>query len=220
MQEVARQGEGARRESANRSEAEKRRDLFRDAQTSFRQIGDQLKTAFTDDAPAAIIQTEQNGGWAARMSQARLVLTGATASPTNPWGGWQPPVFDVIAYASVGVRVPTNRMGYEGRAHSLWFCDAREAGRYGWFETAFMLILVNRSSSIAPFSMDLGEGAAKALWNGMAEYQLAWPFTPLSLGDLSEFIDRWIGWFADAAQGRLQYPSTMPERQAEGSWRR
>jgi hypothetical protein len=221
MQEVARRGENARRDSTNRSEAEKRVDLFRDAQASFRQIGDQLKTAVAEDAPAANIQTERTGGWGVRMSQARLALTGAAASPANPWGGWEPPKFDVIAYASISLRVPTNRMGYEGRAHSLWFCDALEAGRYAWFETAFMFMpLMNRSSSLAPFSMDLGEGAAKALWNGMAEYQLAWPFTPLSLGDLSEFIDRWIGWLADAAQGRLQHPSTMPERQAEGSWRR
>jgi serine/threonine protein kinase len=221
MQEVARQGEGARLESAHRSEADRRQDLFHDALASFKQISDELKAAITEDAPAAVIQAERNGGWNIRINQARLDLIGATASPANPWVGWQPPAFDVIAYASIGVRVPTNRLGYEGRAHSLWFCDAREAGRYGWFETAFMFMpLMNRSSPIAPFAMDLGKGAAKALWNGMAEYQLAWPFTPLSVSDLSEFIDRWISWFADAAQGRLQYPSTMPERQAEGSWRR
>jgi serine/threonine-protein kinase len=221
MQEVALQGESVRRESAGRSEAEKRQDLFRDALASFRQIGDQLKTAITEDAPAAIIQTERDGGWAVRIGQARLALTGATAAPTSPWGGWAPPAFDMIAYSSISVRLPANRTGYEGRAHSLWFCDAREAGRYGWFETAFMFMpLVNRSSPLAPFSLDVGKGAAQALWNGIAEYQLAWPFTPLSVGDLSQFVDRWIGWFADAAQGRLQHPSTMPERQAEGSWRR
>ena len=221
MQEVARRGESARRESSNRSDAERRQDLLRDATASFQQIGDRLKSAIAEDAPAAVFQADRKGGWVVRINDARLELVGLTASPTAPWGNWQPPAFKVIAHASISVRVPTNRLGYEGRSHSLWFCDAREPGRYSWFETAFMFMpLINRSSSIEPFAMDLGEGAAKALWSGMAEYQLAWPFAALSIGDLSEFVDRWIGWFADAAQGRLQHPSMMPECPADGSWRK
>jgi eukaryotic-like serine/threonine-protein kinase len=35
--------------------------------------------------------------------------------------------------------MPADDSGYEGRGHSLWYCDAREAGRYQWFETAFTL---------------------------------------------------------------------------------
>ncbi len=31
----------------------------------------------------------------------------------------------------------------------------------------------------------------KALGNGVAELQLAWPFTPLAVDDLDEFIGRW-----------------------------
>jgi serine/threonine-protein kinase len=221
LQEVARQGESVRRESAHRSEAERRQDLFRDAAASFKQIGDQLKYAIAEDAPSAAVQLDRKGGWSVRINEASLEVGTLISTSAAPWIGWQPPVFQVIAHTSISVRVPRNRMGYEGRSHSLWFCDAREDGRYGWFETAFMFMpLMNRSSSIAPFSMDPGEGAAKALWTGMAEYQLAWPFMPLQIGDLSEFVDRWIGWFADATQGRLQYPSMMPERQAEGSWRR
>jgi serine/threonine-protein kinase len=53
----------------------------------------------------------------------------------------------------------------------------------------------------------------------MAEFQVAWPFTVVSIGDLDEFISRWAGWFADAAQGQLNRPSAMPERQPQGSWR-
>jgi len=64
-----------------------------------------------------------------------------------------------------------------------------------------------------------GEDSAKAVGTGMAEIQVAWPFTPLVVGDLDEFISRWAGWFADAAQGQLNRPSTMPERDPRGSWR-
>jgi eukaryotic-like serine/threonine-protein kinase len=106
------------------------------------------------------------------------------------------------------------------RSHSLWYCDARESGRYQWFETAFMISpLIPRQSSLNPFGLDPGEDAAKALGPGMAELQLAWPFTVVGIGDLDDFIGRWAGWFAEAAQGQLNQPSTMPERQPQGSWR-
>ncbi len=71
-----------------------------------------------------------------------------------------------------------------------------------------------------PFALLPGEASAKALWSGMAEYQVAWPFTRLVVGELDEFVDRWLGWFAAAVQGALHRPSTMPERRPEGSWRR
>jgi serine/threonine-protein kinase len=44
-------------------------------------------------------------------------------------------------------------------------------------------------------------------------------FDSVTLGDLDEFIDRWMGWFADAANGRLQIPSMMPERPTPRNWR-
>lgn len=53
----------------------------------------------------------------------------------------------------------------------------------------------------------------------MAEYQAAWPFTPLVIGELDEFIDRWAAWLAQASTGGLQHPSTMPERPSN-NWRR
>lgn len=76
-------------------------------------------------------------------------------------------------------------------------------------------------SSVNPFSLDPGSDAAKALWSGMAELQLAWPFTALTVGEsLDEFVTRWLTWFADAALGKLQHPSSMPERPPNGSWRK
>lgn len=58
------------------------------------------------------------------------------------------------------------------------------------------------------------------MWPGMAEFQVAWPFTRLERDDLNEFVSRWAGWLASAANGWLTRPSTMPERPPEGSWRR
>ena len=76
------------------------------------------------------------------------------------------------------------------------------------------------SRNEAPFALDPGEAAAKALLNGMAEYQMAWPFVPLTVGELEEFNDRWASWFATAAAGGLQHPSTLPERQPINNFRK
>src|SRR6266571_7391978 len=59
--------------------------------------------------------------------------------------------------------------------------------------------------------------SAKALWTGMPEFRLAWPFTRLVLGELDDFIDRWAGWFADAADGRLTQARRKIARMAR-SW--
>lgn len=127
----------------------------------------------------------------------------------------------MIAHSVVTVVTPPDRAGYEGRSHSLWFCDPTTPGAYGWHETAFMVSpLIVRRSRQDPFARPPGEESAKALSNAMTEYQAAWPFTPLVIGDLDEFVDRWTGWFAAAAQGALTRPSRMPEGQPEGTWRR
>ncbi len=218
--EVSRQGESSRRASAERSGAERRGDLFQDAGRSFRLISGQLRAAVVLEAPSASTSSDADGGWSARLNHAKLEVKGPSMTPADPWEGWQAPSFDVIAHASVAVHVTANRHGYLGRAHSLWFCDAREGGRFAWFETAFMFSpLMNARSPVAPFAMAPGEGAAKALWIGVAEYQLALPFAVVPTGDPSAFVDSWIGWFADAADGRLQHPSILPERPTQGSWR-
>ena len=79
--------------------------------------------------------------------------------------------------------------------------------------------LSGRRSTVDPFSLDPGAEAAKAVWNGMAEYQPAWPFIKLEPDNLGEFIERWVGWFGAAASGQLSHPSSMPERAPQNSWR-
>lgn len=95
------------------------------------------------------------------------------------------------------------------------------ADYYQWFEMAFMFSpLIPKRGPQNPFALEPNEASAKAPWNGVSEYQVAWPFTPVGIGDLDEFIDRWAGWFGEAAPGKLKHPGTMPEHRAEGSWRR
>lgn len=218
-EEVARRAEKARRESESRTEEAKRRELADSAGKAFVRIGDALRDSILEAAPAAQ-QQEGRGGWSLRLGPASLSLAGPERTPQDPWH-WDAPPFTVICHAGLDLRIPRDRYGYEGRSHSLWFCDAQNAGEFAWFETAFMLTPLRAARARQdPFGLDPGEAAAKALWTGMAEYQVAWPFTRPSLEDLDEFIDRWAGWFAAAARGELNHPSTIPERPPGGSWRR
>lgn len=177
-------------------------------------------------APAAKLAYDRNMGtarrlgWSIKLGDASITLTDCPGRAAS-WGTWQPPAFTVDLWGTLAVRIPRNNHDYEGRAHSLWFGDIQAAGQFGWYETSFMFSgLSRRGSTVEPFSLDPGAEAAKAVWSGMAEYQLAWPFTKLEPGNLDEFIERWVGWFGAAASGRLTHPSTMPERTTQNSWRR
>ncbi|RSN60686.1 serine/threonine protein kinase [Amycolatopsis sp. WAC 04182] len=221
--EVVRKAASVRAESVAQSEHQRRTELFEAATRSFARLADVIKEVLTSNAPGATVQAVREGGWEIRLGQAVLTMTGPTLTSESVWAAWDRPAFDVIAYAEIDLLVPADRSGYEGREHSLWFCDAAPGGqeRYQWFETAFMVSpMVNRRFSQDPFALNPGIEAAKALWNGMAEWQLAWPFTPLAVDDLDEFIGRWAGWLAAAATGNLSHPSSMPERRPENSFRR
>lgn len=37
--------------------------------------------------------------------------------------------------------------------------------------------------------------------------------------DLTEFVDSWLGWFADAAERSLHHPSPLPEKPGNGGFR-
>jgi len=126
----------------------------------------------------------------------------------------------VIAVATLRLKIPRDYYDHEGRSHSLWFGDIQQAGSYQWYETAFMFMpLMGKRGRQDPFALDPGEEPAPAVGSGLADLHVAWPFTPLVVGKLDEFIDRWAGWFAAAADGELSHPGGMPERPPQGSWR-
>jgi len=220
QEEVARRSEAARSESAAQSQAERRAALADAARTSLEHISSALWDAIAAVAPAVGARPKRSAGWSMTLGSARLTLSASKLSPPDPWGGWTAPVFDVIAVASINLRMPRNAYDYEGRSHSLWYGDIQEAEEFGWFETAFMVgAFIPQRGLQDPFALPPGIDAAKALWNGVAERQLAWPFIRLKADELDEFIDRWAGWLANAADGQLQHPSQMPERPTQGSWR-
>jgi hypothetical protein len=219
---VAQAAEAAAAHSREQTEQERRAELATAAQAQLKAVSAELLDVLTLEAPAATVTHMPGRGWKSTLGHASIGLSQPVSAAKGDWGGWQPPAIDVISHATISIIIPANRYGWAGRSHSLWYCDAKQEGEYGWFETAFMNtpMLHQAPGGQDPFALTPGEQSAKALWAGMAEYQVAWPFTRLVVGELEELVDRWLGWFAAAAEGSLQRPSTMPERAPEGSWRR
>ena len=218
--EVARSEERQRRESENRSKADQRTALVRSGTDSFAKISKTIKETIMNAAPSITLQARQDSGWVIRLNNAWMTLSTTRETSPTPWGSQSCPKLEVLVHASIGITIPIGYDGYEGRSHSLWYCDAQEKDQYQWFETSFMHSpILCRSSSQDPFALDPGIKVAKALGAGTSELQVAWPFSLLIAGDLDEFVDRWAEWFAEAAQDQLRHPSTMPERDPSGSWR-
>ena len=127
----------------------------------------------------------------------------------------------MIADAGIQLTIPpTFPENYHGRSHSIWYCDARDPGAFRWYETAFMIMPLSRMKTKGdPVMLQPDKGSGGALSNVTTSWQIAWPFTPIDQGDSTDFIERWLKWFADAMEGKLRYPRYMPEHDPQGSYR-
>ncbi len=126
---VAERSQRDRAESRARSEAEAREALARDARTALDHIGERLRSMIADAAPAASLNVPRPTNWTLALGDAELSLTG----PMSVARGTVEQ-FDVVLSAILGLQIPQDRDGFQGRAHSLWFCDAQVEGEYRWFE--------------------------------------------------------------------------------------
>lgn len=190
------------------------------ANQQFRTIAHSLREAIGKAAPLASSDNSTDIDWTICLNDAKLRLTSPKATEPNPWGPVWQPAFNVISFASISIIIPENRLGYRGRSHSLWYCDLQEPDVYKWYEIAFMpvdfwIAQINE----CPFSLDPGPLAAQAIGPAMAELQLARNPKGLNPKRTKRFIERWAGWLADGARGKLDWPSPMPEEQVVKIWR-
>jgi eukaryotic-like serine/threonine-protein kinase len=223
-QHIGKQAEDERSASQAVSAAEQRARLLDAARQNYTGISETIRTALSEAAPSAAVgptAPSPDGRWTMRLGEATIRMSPLTATSADLWGRPDHPPFDVIAAAEITLRIPRNRYGYEGRGHALWYCDALEYGRFGWYELAFMHHpLMARTSSVAPFALGPGPESAGALSPGMDLLQVAWPFTRLTGEDLGEVVSRWAGWLADASSPGWTQPGMMPEVEVPQVWRR
>ena len=220
---VQQQAEADRKQSVARAEGERRNELREAADTSLGQTGQIVKALHEHVVANAPVSrpTFVPLLWRCSLEGAEFSMDLAKSAELPPEGASYLPPFEVVAYASITIRIPLDVYGYEGRSHSLWYCDAQNLGEFRWYETAFMNNATGfKRTLLAPFSLSPGQEAYGALSNVTTHYQVAWPFTPIDQGSEGEFIERWMGWFADAAEGKLWHPERMPERDPWDSWRR
>src|SRR5947209_10222036 len=188
---VANQAQAGASASAQQSTEERRRGLLRIAQQSLGLILEGLVERIREAAPAATVTRSPN--LVVQLGNGMLSVNSIQPAPPRclaAFGG--PSAFDVIAYTTIAVQKPRDRFGYEGRSHSLWFCDAHDEGVYRWFEMAFMIYGMTRAHvSIDPFAIDpTDEDAAGAFWSGISVRQVAWEPVPFDQGNEEQFIER------------------------------
>ena len=221
--EVARISEEERRKSEELSEACRRSALIDAAGRRLVRIANTLKESIMNEAPSLtpdISERKLDSGWRMRMGDAMISFSRFYETEPDPWKAYKP-AFSVLAHAELGIDIPPQRDGYEGRRHSLWFCDAQEESTYQWFETAFYYnFFINKACRYQPFALRPGEEAGKALSLGITGLKVSRPFTLLDESNLAIFIDRWAGWLADASENKSRKIGSVQELSTEGSWRR
>jgi serine/threonine-protein kinase len=196
-----------------RLRAERRGELLKAADASFVVLRDELRQRVIEQASQAgsNFPFKLNGA-ELRFEGPSAVRDGDFVHPRCEAG------FEVIAWGQVIVLTGDKR--YEGRAHSLWFCDAQQPGVYRWYENAWMYhAVMSRAYKLQPTALPPSRDTFVALSPITGTHQLAWPFTPVDQGDESDFIERWLAWFGEAALGQLHHPRVMPERDPRGSFR-
>jgi len=207
---------------AEKLAAESRSILAASAEQSLNQIMGTLKERLSRTVTQGTLLDHGSNRWAFKLSEIELGTNAfQTASPSSLDSPGVPAPFEVIAFSSIFISIPTDPYGYEGRSHSLWYCDAVEEGVFRWYETAFMYFpMSGMQGKKDPFFLNPDSTAGRTLAPIFGtEFQIAWPFTPIDQGQEEEFFERWMNWFADAAEGKLRHPTSMPERKPIGSWR-
>jgi serine/threonine-protein kinase len=208
--------EAAAKASAQQSAAEARMQLHQAALPSWKRIVRELRGVIEMTAPATQF-VDVRDGFRCVLGQAKFTVTDASSS--SVWDSESGP-FAVTSTATIDLVSTHPHATYVGRSHSVWFSDAVTEGDFGWYETAFMTSpLMSHRREQEPFALDPGAEALTALSPGLAQVQVAWPFTRLTPGDLDAFISCWAELLAAAASGSLDHPTHMPERAPQGSWR-
>lgn len=214
-----------------RIEAERQRELKRStwyhvAQEQMTEISSLLESRARDLLSTSEIETLT--GVSVKMNNYAITLSPVQDTRQIDWRPYEMP-FDVIAAASIELReidevvhrIPRRGFRYVGRAHSLWFCDATAKGDYQWYELAFQRvgIFVRDGPWVIPMAVAPSSDIAPAFHDShRGGFVLARPLQRLGFDRYEDFISDWLGWLADALDGKLREPN-LPEGNVMGSFR-
>jgi eukaryotic-like serine/threonine-protein kinase len=216
-QEVQQRAEQLRQASVEQERQATRQRLHEAANTLFARAVNDLLEALQDNASTVAVATTgpTTGGkmLAATLREARLEVDRPQPSLST-----RTAPFTVISESKIAITLQTSVRGYRGRSHSLWYCDPFVESEFDWYEVAFMGQAFREQPDIVPFALS-ADKARIAFEPVMGNMQIAWPFQEIDRSDPTEFLGRWLGWFAQAAAGTLQRPMMLPERNSNRKWR-
>jgi serine/threonine-protein kinase len=210
-------------QSRNMSMALERASLAESAKKSLSNILQVFQQQLVNNCSQGKLLSNVPNRWTFKLDNIELGINLCNDMPLSSLDSpGHPAPFDVVVCSGIFINIPADTYGYEGRSHSLWYCDAVEEGVFRWYETAFMYGVFSGKQGVKnPFYLDANTNSGRALAPIMGtEFQIAWPFSPIDQGEEDKFIERWLNWFADAAEGKLRSPSSMPELDPKDSWRR
>jgi eukaryotic-like serine/threonine-protein kinase len=216
-QAVTKQAEKLREASAAENRERERAQLHESAVALFEPIVGEIIDALEAHAGLATVSLgAQEKLFIAALEGARIGLDRPEPSPqTRPFAG----PFTVISESVITVTMERMIQNYRGRSHSLWFCDAEEENQFAWYEVAFMEWggQVSRPP-IEPYALSAWEVPPVAFGNVMGTMRIDW-LDEIDLGDLNDFVGRWLGWFAEAAAETLRRPQVAENPERRRSWR-
>lgn len=178
--------------------ADRRNAQFGDAVTILEALRQAFEDLIADNAPNA------GRTFPFQLGKASLDISSVQRTSLDSLNvpGYRIP-FDVVAHAILVVRTGDDEPKYVARAHSLWFCDAIVAGQFSWYEIGFTRADGAPPQVVDPTALDPGRESLIALSRTFSRYGVAFSFKEL---DLDECAERWLNWFALAADGQLQRP--------------
>ncbi len=194
--------EMARKESVIQSEQERKEEIQQAAQASYDKIVALLKQRIQDAAP------ECTANWIPSTFAMRITLGNAvlivgpmtrTDTQVTLLDGLR---WEILAFAEIVLHKPRDHNRNEGRSHSLWYMRQSDADGFRWYELAFECDLrFGRRAYVTPFSLPpesedvrlaLSRGAVHPITEALSP-------APIDQGNEFDFVERWIGHFADAS---------------------
>jgi eukaryotic-like serine/threonine-protein kinase len=197
MAEIIRVDRKARQAQEERERTERHAKLLRLAVEQWQKLSDTLRLAILDNASQCELVRDNNQGWKVRLSGASLHFN--TLRERSSFNNKLP--FEVIAYCEVGVDGGSEPTRF---THSLWFCNEHAGSHYAWHEVAFITTDPPVDSPI-PFATEPDSHVARSALCDQPyprSHAMAFPFTPIDVGDIDDFVSRWATFFGSTAQGQ------------------
>ena len=197
-------------QEAEAREAESgRRRLAKAAFDELVSIGRALFGDVQEHAPAAEVEEipQGQGPYIFRASlgngSLRMAIYRPEMGATLERSNW-----DVVAEGAILVEL----RGRYKRSASLWFSDHGFGNGYRWYELSFMTTFSSSPEpNHAPFTLRMEDRDADlAIAPIMHTHQLGSPVFPIDNEAQSDFMDRWLERFSQAAAGTLRSSGTLP----------